>query len=128
MVLKRIIGLIILVTLITAGSLVGLFALGGQQTVEGSVPIQIGNPEGWLVTSFVSAQADSKWFRPALIDDCGHLSSKPGFGETATISVITQTEDFLLEYPNKGSRVIVCAGFTAFFPPASSGVPPVDEP
>ena len=125
--MKRFIGLIICVILFVAGSLVGLFALGGQQTVEGSVPIQIKDPEGWFVTSFVSAQADSKWIRPVLIDDCGHLSSNPAFGEVARISVVTQTEDFTLEYPNRFSRVIVCAGFTAFFPPASSGIPPIEE-
>ena len=106
----------------------GLFALGGQQTVEGSVPIQISDPEGWLVLSFVSLQADSKWIRPLLVDDCGHLTSNPSFGETALVFVSTTTEDFTLEYPNRGSRVIVCAGFTAFFPPASSGIPPVDNP
>ena len=125
--MKRIIGIIIFVTLVSAGSLVGLFALGGQQTVEGSVPIQITNPEGWTVLSFVSLQADSKWIRPLLVDDCGHLTSNPSFGETALVFVSTTTEDFTLEYPNRGSRVIVCAGFTAFFPPASSGIPPQEE-
>ena len=114
-------------TLFTAGSLVGIFALGGQQTVEGSVPIQISDPDGWFVTSFVSAQADSKWVRPELIDDCGYLFSNPAVGETARIFVTTTTEDFTLEYPNRGSRIIVCAGFTAFFPPASSGVAPQED-
>ncbi len=127
-VLKRIIGLIICVILFTAASLVGLFALGGQQTVEGSVPIQITDPQGWFVTSFVSARADENWIRPALVEDCGNLSSNPGFGETAKIFVSTRSEDFVLEYPNRGARVIVCAGFTAFFPPASSGIAPRDEP
>ncbi len=119
--MKGIVGLSIGVTVFAAGVLVGLFALGGQQSVEGAVPIQIETPEGWFVTNFVSAHLDSNWERPVLKDDCGSISSNPPFGVTAQIFVITQTEEFLLEYPRQGSRMTACPGRTAWFPPASSG-------
>ena len=122
--MKRIVGVIICVSLFAAGMLVGVFALGGQQSVEGSVPVQVADPEGWFVTNFISAQLNSKWERPFLQDDCGTIISNPGVGETALIFVRTETVDFFFEYPNRGSRVTACAGFTAFFPPASSGRPP----
>ena len=119
--MKRIVGVFIGLTLFAAGVLVGLFALGGQQSVEGAVPIQIETPDGWLVTNFVSAHLDSNWENPVLKDDCGSIISNPLFGETAKVFVITQTEEFLLEYPRQGSRMTACPGRTAWFPPASSG-------
>ena len=125
--MKRIVGIIFCVTLFAAGVLVGHFALGGQQPVEGAVPIQIADPEGWFVTDFISAQLDSNWEDPFLKDDCGNIVSNPIEGETALIFVRTETEDFTLEYPNRGARVTACAGFTAFFPPASTGVTKEDR-
>ena len=119
--MKRIVGVFIGVAVFAAGVLVGLFALGGQQSVEGAVPIQIADPEGWYVTNFISAHLDSSWERPVLQDSCGNIISNPLFGETAQVFVRTETEDFTLEYPNQGSRMIACAGRTAWFPPASSG-------
>ncbi len=119
--MKRIVGVFVGVSLFAAGVLVGLFALGGQQSVEGAVPIQIADPEGWFVTNFISAHLDSNWERPILIDDCGSIISAPPFGETAKVFVVTQTEEFLLEYPRQGSRMTACPGRTAWFPPASSG-------
>ena len=125
--MKTIGGLIICVTLFAAGMLVGLFAFDGPQSAEGSVPIQIADPEGWRVSNFVWARADPNWEQPVLIDDCGTLVSSPSRGETARIFVRTVTEDFTLEYPNVGARVTACPGFTAYFPPASSGRPPTDK-
>ncbi len=126
--MKRIVGVFIGVTLFAAGVFVGHFALGSQQSVEGAVPIQIVDPEGWTVTNFLSAQLDSNWERPVLQDDCGNIASNPPVGETALVFVRTETEDFTLEYPNQGARITACAGRTAWFPPASSGRPPEDQP
>ncbi len=125
--MKRIVGVFICVTLFAAGVLVGHFALGSQQSVEGAVPIQIADPEGWFVTNFLSARLDSNWERPILQDDCGIISSNPLVGETALVFVRTETGDFTLEYPKQGARITACAGRTAWFPPASAGIPPTDD-
>jgi hypothetical protein len=124
--MKKIGGLIICVTLLVAGMLVGFFVYDGQRSAEGSVPIQITDPAGWRVSNFLNIQLNELWSAPFLQDDCGNISSRARVGEPALVLVRTETEDVLLEYPNVGSRLTACAGFTAYFPPASSGIPPRD--
>lgn len=125
--MKKIVGLIICVTLFATGLFVGLFAFDGPRSAEGSVPIQIVDPEGWQVTNFTSIRLDSRWRDPFLVDDCGKISSNPRVGETALVFVRTETEDVVLEYPNRGSIITACPGFTAYFPPASSGTLPSES-
>lgn len=125
--MKKIVGLIVCLTVFAAGMLVGLFAFDGPQSAEGAVPIQISDPAGWQVSNFIWARADANWEQPALKDDCGILASSPNFGETAKIFVRTASEDFILEYPNVGSRITACPGRTMYFPPATSGRPPTDK-
>ena len=123
--MKRIAVFVIPTALFVAGILLGAFAPGGQQPAQASVPLQE-RGGGWSVENFrsISFQAGTKWENIGQVGSCVAFSSKTVRGEPATVSVRTETEDFELTYINTGARVIACAGFTAFFPPLTAGIPP----
>jgi len=109
------------IALFVAGLMLGTLALDGQPSAQASIPLS-SHADGWSVQSFTNINFEpGKWEQLGQIGSCVVFSSKPGVGETATVNVRSQTEDFELEYANVGARVTSCAGFTAFFPPKSSG-------
>ena len=121
------------ITIFVAGLLFGIFALGGQNSAQASVPQQEApSGEGWTVQSFnvITFEAD-RWTNIGQVGSCITYKSLStiieGVKIPSSINVVTGTGDFKLVYPNRGSRVTVCAGFTAFFPPLSSGIVPTEE-
>ena len=128
---QRIVFIILIPMAMLAGLLFGAFALGGVPA-EASVPVQV--PElgaGWSVHNFRTITfAEASWLQLGQEGSCVVYSSRPirVYGsrdrryEPAAVSVVTETVDFTLQYPFKGARVIVCAGFTVFLSPLSSGI------
>ncbi len=125
--MKKIAVFVLPLALFAAGLLLGAFALVGQPSAQASVPAQVADVEGWSVQNFRSINFEpGRWEALGQVGSCGVLGSTPDVGQTASVFVRTETSDFTLVYPNQGSRVTVCAGFTAFFPPKSSGTVPAD--
>ncbi len=116
------------ITIFLAGLLVGAFGLADLKPAQASVPAQVERGSGWAVENFQSIEFTEKlWTQLGQVGSCVIYRSNAGVGEPAPVRVVTNTEDFTLSYPNVGARVIVCAGFTAFFPPLSVGVAPIQE-
>ena len=116
------------IALFVAGLILGALALDGQPSAQASIPAQVADSDGWSVQSFTNINFEpKKWEQLGQVGSCVVFSSKPGVGETATVTVRSQTEDFELTYAGVGARVTSCAGFTAFFPPKSSGRPPTSD-
>lgn len=125
--MKRIAVFVVPTAIFIAGLLLGAFALGSNQSAQASVPLQE-RGDGWGVESFTGITFEpSKWESIGQVGSCVAFSSQAKFGDPAVVNVRTLTEDFALSYRNRGARVIVCAGFTAFFPPLDAGLPPERE-
>ena len=122
------------VTIFLAGLLVATFALVDLKPAEASVPAQdVVRGQGWDVVSFRAITFEAKqWDQLGQTGSCVIFRSKASLDNNvlnpATLTVTTSTTDFTLDYPKIGARVVVCAGFTAFIPPLSDGLNPVDEP
>ena len=126
--MKKTAVLVLPIALFAAGLLLGAYALGSQPSAQASVPVQIADSDGWSVQSFTNINFEpKKWEQLGQVGSCVVYSSSPGVGETASVNVRSETEDFTLVYPNQGARVTTCAGFTAFFPPKSAGRPPSED-
>ena len=116
------------ITIFLAGLLIGAFALVDLKPAEASVPAQVERGAGWAVENFRSITFEERqWTQLGQTGSCVIYRSAPGVNDPATITVSTAIEDFEIDYPNSGARVIVCAGFTAFFPPVSFGIAPTEE-
>ena len=114
-----------------AGLLVGAFALGGQEPAEASVPVQVAElGAGCSVHNFRTITFEgNSWRQLALEGNCVVYSSLPERVYLpdkryipSPVTVVTDTDEFTLHYPFKGARVTVCAGFTVFLSPLSSGI------
>ena len=131
----RKIGMIALtITILVAGSLVAVLGLADLRPAEASVPAQdVERGSGWSVTNFTSVEfEEGQWDQLGQVGSCVIFRSKAtisssGVVDPATLSVTTTTTEFSLDYAKIGARVIVCAGFTAFIPPLSSGIAPKEE-
>ncbi len=131
--MRKIVMIALPVTIFLAGLLVATFALVDLKPAEASVPAQdVVRGEGWDVVSFRAISFEAgQWDQLGQTGSCVIFRSKASLEGTtlnpATLTVVTSTTDFTLEYPKIGARVIVCAGFTAFIPPLSSGIAPKEE-
>ena len=115
------------ITIFVAGLLVVL-GLADLRPAEASVPAQQERGAGWAVENFRSIEFEAKqWDQLGQTGSCVIFRSRAGIGDPATLSVTTSTDDFTLDYANVGARVVVCAGFTAFIPPLTSGLPPQED-
>ena len=120
------------ITIFVAGLLVVTFGLADLRSAEASVPAQQERGSGWAVENFRSIEFEAgQWDQLGGVGSCvifrSRASIDDGVVDPATLRVTTSTEDFSLDYPNRGVRVIVCAGFTAFIPPLSAGTSPTEE-
>jgi len=130
--IQRIVVIILIPMAMLAGLLVWIFSLGVQKPAEASVPAQVAElGAGWSVHNFRTITfAENNWQQLALEGNCVVYSSLPERDYSSNVrryipsavTVVTSTDDFTLHYPFKGARVIVCAGFTAFLSPLSSGI------
>ena len=132
--MRKIVMIALPVTIFLAGLLVATFALVDLKPAEASVPAQdVVRGEGWDVVSFRAITFEAKqWDQLGQTGSCVIFRSKATISSTgvvdpATLSVTTTTTEFSLDYAKIGARVIVCAGFTAFIPPLSSGIAPKEE-
>ena len=131
-IIQRIIVIILIPMVMLSGLLVGAFALGGQKAAEASVPVQVAELGGsWSVHNFRTITfAEESWRQLAQEGNCVVYSSQPvrdySFSDKrytpSAVTVVTETDDFTFHYPFKGARVTVCAGFTVFLSPLSSGI------
>ena len=117
------------ITIFLAGLLIGAFGLADLKPAQASVPAQEAERgAGWAVENFQSIVfTERKWTQLGQVGSCVIYRSTPGVGDPSPVSVVSPLGEFTLEYPNIGARVIVCAGFTAFFPPLAIGIPPTEE-
>ena len=120
-------------TILVIGLLVGAFGLSSLNRAEATDPTQMAEPdEGWSVQSFRTVTfAEESWNQIGQKGSCVAFSSQPprdldrrGRHIPAAVTMVTQTEEFIREYPLRGARVLVCAGFTIFMSPLNFGLPP----
>ena len=130
--MRKIAMIAIPITIFVAGLLLGTWGLADQKTAEASVPAQVERGSGWAVENFQSITFEQgQWDQLGQVGSCVIFRSRAVIEnrvvDPANLRVVTTTEDFSLDYANVGARVIVCAGFTAFIPPLSSGRAPTED-